>query len=240
MPDLILQSESTNELRETSVRLVDSNGIGVTGVAGSAVIKICKPAATTFAASGVGTALTEITGGAGTNGVYRLRLGSTDADTVGDVEYEITHASIVPTYGVVSVRPAHRAVDFADNFITANKIATDAIDADSIKADAATEIGAATWDLTGLSSHRAAGSFGEVMQVMLGLFQGNSMIDNTVYGAQSLLTSARLRVFADATALGAAVAGAANNANGEIFRFTITSVDAGAGQFTSYKLTRNL
>lgn len=75
---------------------------------------------------------------------------------------------------------------------------------------------------------------------VLGLLHENAMVDNVVYGAQNIITSARVRVFADAAALAAAVAGHANGADGEVFRYTITGVDAGSGQFTSHKISRAL
>ncbi len=258
MPDNVLKDEATAVLRETTVRLVDNAGLGVTGMGGVATIKVAKAGAN-FVASGAGTSLTEITGGSGAApGVYRLRLGAGDSDTVGDVPVEITNAAIVDTYAVVTIRPASRTVDYADAFLTSAKLADDAITAAKIAASAITsaklaadaitaakvasdvgaEIAAATWDLADMGSHRVAGSFGELAQVVLGLLHGNAMVDNTIFG--TVQTSARLRIFATPGALSAATAGNANDVDEEVFRFTITAVDSGGGHYSSFKVHRDL
>lgn len=239
MPDLILQSEGTNELRETTVRLVDSSGIGVSGIAGSATIKICKASGTAFVSPSGGTALTEITGSAGgLGGVYRLRFDSADADVVGDLKFEISHTSIQTLYGYISVRPAHRALDFADNFITAAKIATDAIDADALKTDAVDEIKAAAatavW-AAAKASNRTANTMGEVLQVVMAALGVNAMIDTITYGTNGLPTIARVRVFEDSTALDAATPGAGGD-EGAIYKFAESAVDlTDNGKFSSMK-----
>lgn len=75
---------------------------------------------------------------------------------------------------------------------------------------------------------------------IIGLLQDNSMIDNITFGSNNIITLARVRVFADAAALASAVPGHANGADGEIYRYTITAVDAGSGQFTSFNKSRSL
>ncbi len=67
-----------------------------------------------------------------------------------------------------------------------------------------------------------------------------AMIDNVTYGDSALLTIARERIFDSSAALAAAVAGHSDNTDGEIYRYTITAVDATGGEFTSWKKTRTL
>ncbi len=98
-----------------------------------------------------------------------------------------------------------------------------------------------TMPLKIVESTYVAGSAGD--NIRRGALAGGhefSMIDNTVYGANALLTLARERIFASAAALASAVAGHSDNADGEIYRYTISSVDAGSGEFTSWKKTRTL
>lgn len=242
MPDLLLQSEATNELRETTVRLVDASGNGVTGIAGSATVKVCKASGTAFVAAQAGTTLTEITGSVGgLGGMYRLRFDAADADTVGDLKFEISHASIATVYGLVSVKPAIRAVDLGADCVTAAKIATDAIDADALKTDAVDEMKAAITTAVwagSTSSNRSANSMGELLQALFGALRGNVLIDN-VTRSNGLETSARVRVFATSTDLDAATPGAGTD-EGAIFKFQVTANDAGAGLFDWWKQKRTL
>lgn len=94
------------------------------------------------------------------------------------------------------------------------------------------------WDVISLSSHRLAGSFGDLLQVLCGLNYNNAFLDNTSYGANAVLTSARIRIFADKTATDLAADGAGNGTQGEIARYAITAVDAGSGEIDTYKMTR--
>jgi hypothetical protein len=68
----------------------------------------------------------------------------------------------------------------------------------------------------------------------------NSVIDNITWGSSNIVVVARERVFASAAAANAAVPGHADNADGEIRRYTITAVDITGGQFSSWKKTRTL
>lgn len=90
------------------------------------------------------------------------------------------------------------------------------------------------------STHRVSGSLGELAQVIAGQLHVNSLIDNISYGAQAVMTAARERDFDSKTAANAATPGALNNADGEIFRYTISAVDAGSGEISSYKKVRDL
>lgn len=78
------------------------------------------------------------------------------------------------------------------------------------------------------------------VDVIAALLHLNGKLDNTTYNANQLMTAARLRVFASAAACNAASDGAADNADGEVYRFTITGVDEGDGNLLSYKLVRVL
>lgn len=75
---------------------------------------------------------------------------------------------------------------------------------------------------------------------LLGLLHHNSRLDNTTYAANGLMTSARLRVFATAAACTAAVDGAADGADGEVQRYTLTTVDEGDGRVLSFRITEAL
>lgn len=71
------------------------------------------------------------------------------------------------------------------------------------------------------------------------LLHANSVIDNTVHGASGT-TSARLRAFATAAQATAATDGQADNAAGEISRWTVTTDYDGVGQVKTHRLTRTL
>jgi hypothetical protein len=71
------------------------------------------------------------------------------------------------------------------------------------------------------------------------LLQGNALIDNTVHGVNGT-TSARLRGFSSAVSADAATDGAADGAEGEVARWTITTTYDGVGQIATHKLIRTL
>ena len=72
----------------------------------------------------------------------------------------------------------------------------------------------------------------------LGLLHDNSVVDNQVYGAFGI-TSARVRVFASAGAAGAATKGAADDADGEVYRYVIAATYDVNG-LDDYRLVREL
>ncbi len=78
------------------------------------------------------------------------------------------------------------------------------------------------------------------IEIILGMLHLNSKLDLTVFNVNGLMTSARLRVFEDATACDASTLDAADDADGEIYRFTITAVEQGTARVASYKMTRAL
>ncbi len=114
-------------------------------------------------------------------------------------------------------------------------------------APTAAVISDAVWD-EAIADHSSAGSTGKALTDSLagiasnatslanvqGLLHRNARIDNTTYNSNGLLTSARRRVFASSAACIASVPGHANNADGEIQRYTIVGVDEGDGTVLSY------
>lgn len=170
----------------------------------------------------------------------------------------------------ITVIPPKRSVDFADGFltnakiadgfltaaklsantiaaaaiasgaITSAKFAADAIDANALKADAATEIGAAVWAALVAANH-SAGSMGDAIMFLMAICRGNVVLDQVVDGdVPGIITSLRLRGFADGAATAAADPSHANGADGEVIRGTFTCVDEGGGLWSSMKFQRTL
>ena len=77
------------------------------------------------------------------------------------------------------------------------------------------------WDVL-LVDANTSGSVGEALQSILGLLHQNSMVDNTIYDSNGILTSGRVRVFATNTAALAATDGGIGE--GEILEFAIDGV----------------
>ncbi len=100
------QNEPTAALREVSVYITDTAGEPVTGLTG-ATINTAKPGANLVSSSAT---LTEVTGGA-EGGGYRLRLTTGEVDTPGELQYEISHASIDTVYGQVTIEAPLRSDD---------------------------------------------------------------------------------------------------------------------------------
>lgn len=85
-----------------------------------------------------------------------------------------------------------------------------------------------------------------LLKRLLGMHGDNSLLDggagfpNVQYNVRRLMTGARLRVFADASALAAATPGAADGANGEIYRWSMSGTDTGAGLDATFSRSRSL
>ena len=75
---------------------------------------------------------------------------------------------------------------------------------------------------------------------LLGLAHENARDDNHAYDSNNDLTSCRKRVFASQAAASASTAGAANGADGEVARYTLTFVYSAAGKLSSFLWVRNL
>jgi len=238
--DGIWQNEATAALREVSVLLLNpSNGNPVTGKSEASVtIKTAKPGANFVGSSAT---LTEVTGGA-VGGMYRLRFTSGEVDTVGELLFEITDASIATIRDSARIKTPLRAVDIASAAITAAKFAADAIDANALKTDAVDEIkaavAAAVW-AAARSSNRTSGSMGEILQAMAAKALINAIVESITYGTNGLPTVATIRGFDNGTDLDAATPG--GSGQGEIFKFSETAVDlTDQGKFSSMRHKRTL
>lgn len=86
------------------------------------------------------------------------------------------------------------------------------------------------------SNHFTTDTVGETLTILRGLVQQNFMLDETVYNADNLLTSGRIRIFTNKTEVGAATDG--GSGQGEIATFTIASVAQGGSLVKSYKVER--
>lgn len=81
---------------------------------------------------------------------------------------------------------------------------------------------------------------------ILAIHGDNSLLDggpgfpNVRYNAKRLMLGARLRVFASAAALAAATAGADNDDDGEIYRWSMTGADNGIGLDGTFSRARDL
>ncbi len=117
--------------------------------------------------------------------------------------------------------------------ITSTVIATDAIGADELATSAVNEIRDSI--ISDGTPFRGA----DIARI-LGLAQDNYMLDNTSYDANGLLLTGRVRVFASAVALAAATDGAADGADSEIARYSVTTIAAVSGQADDYRFEREL
>lgn len=75
---------------------------------------------------------------------------------------------------------------------------------------------------------------------LLGLTRSNTVLDEATHDGGKRLTSARLRVFADAGDAAAATAGAADDADGEIARYALSATYDGGGKLVSQRLVAEL
>lgn len=64
----------------------------------------------------------------------------------------------------------------------------------------------------------------------------NSLLDNATYNVRKFLLTARVRVFANHTALAAATIGHPDGTDGEIYRFAYTGTDRGDGVAASFAI----
>lgn len=100
---------------------------------------------------------------------------------------------------------------------------------DSLSVSAAVDeqaIADAVW-AEATADHSAAGSFGGILQRIVGLMHENIYIDQPIYDGDNNLTSARLRIYSSAGNVG--------TSNGVIGTYTITSPGDGPGRFTTWK-----
>ncbi len=93
------------------------------------------------------------------------------------------------------------------------------------------------WNTT-IADHRSVGSFGEAVGNILGLVQQNFYLDNTIYNNDGLLTSARMRIFANSTDANAATDGGIDENELEIFYVTGVAESSDATKIKTYKVTQ--
>lgn len=98
-------------------------------------------------------------------------------------------------------------------------------------------IQSAVWGANRLS-YNAIGSMGEAIQNILGLVQQNFYLDNTIYNGDGLLTSARMRIFANNTDANAATDGGIGENELETFYVTGVAEFDNATQIKTYKVTQ--
>jgi hypothetical protein len=108
----------------------------------------------------------------------------------------------------------------------------DTVNANAVAPDAVTEI------QSGLATSSAQTALATAIDEIAGLLLKNAVIDERTYVGGNL-TAARIRVFADATAAGAATTDAADDADGEIRRYQMTATYSGS-DLTRYQLVREL
>lgn len=108
-------------------------------------------------------------------GIYDCPLDATDTNTLGRLQVFVHESGALPVWASFSVLPANvydslfstdklqvHVDEMTAGIITAAVIATGAVDADALAADAAGEIADAVWD-EALSGHTTAGSTGEAL-----------------------------------------------------------------------------
>lgn len=154
---------------------------------------------------------------------YTARVRATDAD------------GIVHGTGLAGWVMAAASVDDVEGFVD-TEIATLGTDAAAGLAAVLAAITTATSPLATAASLTTAQA--DLTRV-LGILHENSRDDNHAYDVNSNLTSCRKRVFASAAACTASTVGAANNADSEVARYTLTFAYT-AGLCSSFKWVRDL
>jgi hypothetical protein len=171
------------------------------------------------------------------------------------VRIEASAGGVAPTAEEIADEIETRTLD-----VNVVSMETDTVDANALATDAVTEIANAidsptveeiadeietrTLDVNVVTIDPGAVSDiqGDILDELIdigGLLHRNATVDNVVRSGGSLV-SARLRIFANAAALAAAVVGAADDANGEIRRYAITGTVDGNGRMSSFKATQVL
>lgn len=242
------KSEATTALRRVYFVSVDTTALqtrissadmGIGG-AGTFTVKISKNGAAV--ATPAGSAITEVDA---TNfkGLHYLQLNAADLDTAGPLLVRIVSSGGTK---VMEQREFECDVIEVDKHNAIRGMAGTALP--NVAAAGAGGLftrgsgaGQINQNANGQIDVRVvAGDFITKLDRIAGLMHENSLLDEITYGGSNLITLARLRVFADAAAKAAATPGAANNADSEVYRYTISAVDAGSGQFSSFGIVRTL
>lgn len=144
----------------------------------------------------------------------------------GDYYYTFANAEISgATEGTILFRAKEVGVIRTQTVIVPLRFDTDDVAADV--GDVAADVIAMQTDVDAISGAQA---------IIMGLMHRNAVIDNHTYDLTTgECLSARVRVFADETAAGAAVTGAADDADGEILRFLMTAALDINGQVERYQ-----
>lgn len=252
MPQDILKSQSTAGFRRVPFIAVDKDApqtrlrwsdMGI-GAGGSFTIKISKNG--TAPATPAGTTITEIDSAhiaAIANGAGYWQGNAADFDTPGFLLLWIGSSGGAK---IMEPREIHIEVNEVDAKNAIRGMAGTALP--NVAAGGAGGIfirGTGAGEINQSSNgtidvNVVGGAFLDTLQDIVGLLHENSMIDNVSYADGNLIVSARKRQFADQTALNAASPGSPNGTDGEIARWTVTAVDGGSGQFTSWKQERTL
>ncbi len=189
MPDQITQNQSVAALREITIKIVDLAGNPKSGITHLTATIISGKAGANLVSSSA--TLTEITGGAITDGLYALRFPLSECDTSGDLRIEITQTGVIqPVTGYIPIIPAVTAT--VDNAAVAAAVWDQArsghqtsgsfgefLDAQASvilaaapsAAPSAATVAAAVWQLT-RSGHQPTGSFGEILDARISAVTG--------------------------------------------------------------------
>lgn len=146
------------------------------------------------------------------NGAYKVTF---TPNAEGTWTLVITHATYFPAGKVANYQC------FTDPFASSTEIVDALLD-----------------EVVNSGAHFTANSVGETLTILRGLIQQNFMLDTTVYNADNLLTSGRIRIFTTKAEVDAATDGGVGQ--GEIAIFTVTAVAEGgdASLLKSYKVVR--
>lgn len=252
--------ETTAALKRVLFNIFDTDGFICSGEAGEAAVFAPAAAELQISRDEVAYANATLANFAHLgDGLYRYEFanGEIAGVTEGEIVLRVKKIGTIRTVTVITPLRFDNVDTFTAGAITAAAIATDAIDADAIKGDAVTEIqaGLATAANLAVVAGYVDTEIGTIitaltaMQVditrLLGAHRINSVTDggagaaSIVYDSGKRLTSARVRVFASAAAANAAVLGAANGADGEIARYTLTATIA-ASVTESFKMVTAL
>jgi len=86
----------------------------------------------------------------------------------------------------------------------------------------------------------STGTVGDALKIIFGILYANAVLDNTSYNSEGLLLGGRVRLFTTPGLAAAATDGAADDAEGEWARFTVTGeAETSPADFTkTFRMTR--
>lgn len=154
--------------------------------------------------------------------VTEIQTGLATSAAVGAIQTDVDDIQARLPAALVSGRIDASVGAMAANTLTASALASDAV----------TEM------QTGLATSSALATLQADVTRLLGLHNENARIDNTTY-TSGKCTAMRVRVFANAAAANASTAGAADDADSEVARYTVAASYTG-DELDTYKLVRSL